>query len=421
LLEGLAHVAPGWRSRDGAGNGRDFWALRDVSLAIEPGETVGVIGRNGSGKPTLLQIIAGTLTPTTGDVTVRGRLAALLELGAGFTPELTGIENVRMNAGVLGLSPKEIDDRLDRILAFADIGGHADQPVRTYSSGMFVRLAFAVAIHVDPDVLIIDEALAVGDIAFQARCMARIRRFQDEGKALLFVSHDVATVRALCHRCLYLEHGAVLALGPAPTVVDQYIRDLHVEQGSTPGVTATATPVVVAAHAGSGSLRQRFAAFDAARATDGHGTGDARIRLVELVDRTGRPVSIAEFDTVVRVRIWVECVRACAVSVNYKVRNRQLIAVTGADFLIASHELLVMTPGSFHLVEYETRLSLMDGDYSLRVSITEPIDRHARSVFLDVVELTTPFSILPATRGRIYTQVYLPHTLTVSACNPDIP
>ena len=220
LLEGLSHMAPAWGSAGRGDSGRDFWALRDVSLTVEPGETVGVVGRNGSGKSTLLQIIAGTLTPTRGEVAVRGRLAALLELGAGFSPELTGIENIRVTAGVLGLSPREIDDRIDSMLAFAAIGRHADQPVRTYSRGMCVRLAFAVAIHVDPDVLIIDEALAVGDIAFQARCMARIRRFQDEGKALLFVSHDVATVRALCQRCLYLEQGAVQALDQAPVVVD---------------------------------------------------------------------------------------------------------------------------------------------------------------------------------------------------------
>jgi lipopolysaccharide transport system ATP-binding protein len=408
LLDGLVTTRAFVRRAES--RSRDVWAIRDVSLDLAAGETLGIVGANGSGKSTLLQIIAGTVTPSEGQVTVHGRVAALLELGAGFSPDFSGVDNVRLNAAVWGLSPSDIEDRLDAILAFADIGRHADLPVRTYSSGMFLRLAFAVAIHVDPDILIIDEALAVGDIAFQAKCIARIRRLQADGKTLLFVSHDLGAVRALCHRALYLERGCSRGLGPAPTVVDTFIRDIQGEP--SPRATAGAAGGAALDAPMSRSLAARFAAFDAT-CGERHGTGDARIRLVELVDDHDQPVSTCEFDAPVRIRIWVEGVTSCLVSVNYKCRDRHLVAVVGADFLIADHALLALEPGRLHVVEYRTRLALKDGDYTVRASVTVPIARHDQAVFVDVVEITSPFTVLPAAQGRIYTQAYLPNSVSV--------
>lgn len=202
---------------------REFWALRDVSFEVRRGETVGIIGRNGSGKSTLLQIVCGTLTPTTGSVQVHGRVAALLELGAGFNPEFTGRENVYLNASILGLSQAEIDERFDAIVAFADIGDFIEQPVKTYSSGMFVRLAFAVIAHVDADILVVDEALAVGDAVFIQRCMRFIRRFQERG-ALLFVSHDTASVINLCQTAVWLSGGTVRGRGAAKEIAEDYLQ-----------------------------------------------------------------------------------------------------------------------------------------------------------------------------------------------------
>ncbi|MBI3442008.1 MAG: ABC transporter ATP-binding protein [Proteobacteria bacterium] len=184
---------------------REFWALKDVSFEVKKGETVGIIGRNGSGKSTLLQIICGTLTPTSGTVETSGRIAALLELGSGFNPEFTGRENVYMNAAVLGLSKEEVDKRFDDIAAFADIGQFIEQPVKTYSSGMVVRLAFAVIAHVNADILIIDEALAVGDTFFNQKCMRFLREFREKGTILL-VSHDTASVMALCDKAILLKN-----------------------------------------------------------------------------------------------------------------------------------------------------------------------------------------------------------------------
>jgi lipopolysaccharide transport system ATP-binding protein len=205
---------------------REFWALSDVSFDVKKGETVGIIGRNGSGKSTLLQIICSTLTPTRGSITTNGRVAALLELGAGFNPEFTGRENVYMNGALLGLAKEEIDARLDDIAAFADIGQFIEQPVKTYSNGMYVRLAFAIVINVQPQILIIDEALAVGDARFQAKCMKRIKVIQENGGSILFVSHDVSAVRTLCERAIWLERGHVRMAGEVFPVTGHYIEYL---------------------------------------------------------------------------------------------------------------------------------------------------------------------------------------------------
>lgn len=203
---------------------RDFVAVNDVSFEVERGATVGIIGRNGSGKSTLLQMICGTLQPSHGSVLVNGRIAALLELGAGFNPEFTGRENVYMNAAILGLSRKETEERFEEIERFADIGIFIDQPVKSYSSGMYVRLAFAVAINVEPDILIVDEALAVGDEAFQRKCFARIEQIKENGATILFVSHGAQTIVQLCDRAILMDRGEVILDGVPKTVVNQYQR-----------------------------------------------------------------------------------------------------------------------------------------------------------------------------------------------------
>ncbi|MDQ6962316.1 MAG: ABC transporter ATP-binding protein [Mariprofundaceae bacterium] len=206
---------------------REFKALDDVSFEIKKGETVGIIGRNGSGKSTLLQIICGTLAPTSGTVEVNGRVAALLELGAGFNPEFTGKENVYMNATILGLSKEEIDAKYDEIVAFADIGDFIDQPVKTYSSGMLVRLAFAVAINVEPDILIIDEALAVGDEVFQRKCFSRIEAIKKRGATILFVSHSIQTVVEICDHAMMLDSGYALSSGTPKHVASLYHKFIY--------------------------------------------------------------------------------------------------------------------------------------------------------------------------------------------------
>jgi homopolymeric O-antigen transport system ATP-binding protein len=204
------------------GHTEQFTALRNVSFSIPRGQTVGVIGVNGSGKSTLLSLVVSLCPPDAGTVTVNGRVAALLQLGAGFHPDLTGVENVHMNAALLGLSAQRTAQAFDSIVEFSEIGNFIHEPLRTYSSGMYVRLAFAVAIHVDPDILVIDEVLAVGDEAFQAKCTKKILEFKQQGKTLLFVSHNGAAVRNLCERALWLQHGELVMDGNAAEVVSAY-------------------------------------------------------------------------------------------------------------------------------------------------------------------------------------------------------
>jgi len=206
-------------------------ALTDVSFAVHRGEAFGVIGRNGSGKSTLLKLISGILKPTSGKIAVNGRIAALIELGAGFHPEITGRENIYINGIMLGLTRRDIDERFDRIVAFSGISDFLDQPVKTYSSGMYVRLGFAVAVHVDPDILLIDEVLAVGDEEFSARCIAKIQEMKLRGVTLVFVTHQLDQVRNLCDRAVWLDHGLVEAIGDPMRVVDSYLQEVS-------GVTA---------------------------------------------------------------------------------------------------------------------------------------------------------------------------------------
>jgi len=215
---------------------REFWALRDVSFEIKKGETVGIIGRNGSGKSTILQIICGTLNSTSGSVKTKGRIAALLELGSGFNPEFTGRENVYMNAAVLGLNNIEIDARFDEIADFADIGEFIEQPVKTYSSGMQVRLAFAVAINVDPEILIVDEALSVGDELFQRKCFSRIEKIRASGATILFVSHSGSTIVDLCDRAVLLDVGEKILIGSPKLVVGSYQKLIYAPEDKRDGV-----------------------------------------------------------------------------------------------------------------------------------------------------------------------------------------
>lgn len=204
----------------------EFWALREVSIDIKRGETIGIIGKNGSGKSTFLQLIAGTLTPSRGSIEVNGRISAILELGAGFNPQFTGVENARLNAAILGMSREEIDERMPGIVEFSELDEFIARPVKTYSSGMYIRLAFSISINMDPDILIIDEALAVGDVKFQRKCFRKIEELRNRGVTILFVTHATDSVVALCDRALLLQHGGVQSVGDPKLVVNHYLEQL---------------------------------------------------------------------------------------------------------------------------------------------------------------------------------------------------
>ena len=207
---------------------REHYALNDISLEIKKGESVGIVGKNGSGKSTLLKIITGVLNPTSGEINVKGKISALLELGAGFNPEYTGIENIYLNGTMMGYSKAEMDEKVDDIIAFADIGDFINQPVKTYSSGMFARLAFAVSINVEPEILIVDETLSVGDTRFQIKCMDKMKEMMEGGTTVLFVSHDINAIRRFCTKCVWINEGRLKEIGSVNTVSDHYMDFLKI-------------------------------------------------------------------------------------------------------------------------------------------------------------------------------------------------
>lgn len=211
-----------WRSAFARRRSTPMWALRDVSFQVEQGEALGIVGHNGAGKTTILRILSSITTPTQGEITVRGRLAALVEVGSGFHPELTGRENIDLHGAMLGMRSSEIRRKLDSIIDFAGVDQYIDVPVKRYSSGMYVRLGFSIAAHLDPDILLLDEVLAVGDFAFQTKCLDRIAELRRAGRTIIFISHDLAAVYRLCDRALLLHHGRVAAEGPPRQVIDQY-------------------------------------------------------------------------------------------------------------------------------------------------------------------------------------------------------
>ena len=300
---------------------KEFWALRDVSFSVRRGETVAIVGQNGSGKSTLLQLVCGTLSPTTGGVRIAGRIAALLELGAGFNTEFSGRENVFLSGLLYGISREELARRYDSIVAFAEIGEFIDQPVKTYSSGMYVRLAFSIAAHVDADVLVVDEALSVGDVRFTQKCMRFLREFQKTG-TLLFVSHDTSAVVGLCSRAVWLDHGSLRMDGSAKETVEAYLAAQHALDREAEGDsvvmksvsgTASSLPAVLrdVQDARWPTLREHgglaqfaFFEFDPERATTEFGAGGAEITGARFLNEEGAPVTISYGGEVVQLSIF---------------------------------------------------------------------------------------------------------------------
>jgi lipopolysaccharide transport system ATP-binding protein len=360
---------------------REFWALKNVSFEIEKGETVGIIGRNGSGKSTLLQIICGTLFATSGSVESKGRIAALLELGSGFNPEFTGRENVYMNGAILGLSKNEIDARFDSIAAFADIGDFIDQPQKCYSSGMSVRLAFAVIAHVDADILVIDEALAVGDAFFVQKCMRFLRRFMERG-TVLFVSHDTASVINFCRRVIWLQEGRVERIGAPKEVANSYLRAiLQNSYGSEIALQPTGAenekqepehvePGLAQREAEPGTLVH---IFDNRKCSAGWQTGAAEIVSVQFVDSSGNVVASFEGGERVNLVIRARAHRDMFSPIlGFFVKDRLGQSLFGEHTFTYLNEPLSLSAGAQCEARFRFDIPMLpNGDYAMTVSIAE--------------------------------------------------
>jgi len=365
---------------------RDFWAVNDVSFSVRKGETVGIIGRNGSGKSTLLQMICGTLTPTTGSIAVNGRVAALLELGAGFNPEFTGRENVYMNAAVLGLSHEAIDARFAQIAAFADIGDFIEQPVKTYSSGMFVRLAFAVIAHVDADILVIDEALSVGDAFFTQKCMRFIQQFQANGGTLLFVSHDMGTVMNICQSAIMLFAGGrrTAIMGTAETLCKEYLNQIYddparhqqveqqrIQQGQSASLERVSTSKVLTGAAPEKNVYV-LSAFRAE--ADSFGVGGATIVDVGFFAEDGERLMTIEGGQAVRLVVYVlanQTLMYPAVGIMLKDRLGQYLYTAGTDESFRHHHLVFQAGDKVCTTFHFTMPILLRGVYTFNVAVAE--------------------------------------------------
>jgi lipopolysaccharide transport system ATP-binding protein len=365
----------------------EFSALQDVSFSVAQGETVGIVGKNGSGKSTLLQIICGTLEQSAGEVSVRGRVAALLELGAGFNPEFTGRENITLYAMILGLTAEELEERFDLIVAFADIGEFLDQPVKTYSSGMVVRLAFAVIAHVDADILVIDEALAVGDAYFVQKCMRFLRAFKERG-TLLFVSHDTASVLALCDRAVWLERGQVRAVDVAKTVVNQYLEGLYgedaapVEVGSSRAAPEDERPVREsrdqrADFINHSNLRNDIELHEFEVGAAGFADGQAHITNVEFLEGDRKLSWVVGGES---VGLRIDCATDIALDrpiVGFLVKNRLGQPVFGDNTHLTYHDDPVPMPaGSTGVASFTFTMPVLPvGAYTIDVSISNGVQQ----------------------------------------------
>lgn len=346
----------------------EHYALKDVSMTIRRGETVGIIGVNGSGKSTILKIITGVLSATGGTMEIDGRISALLELGAGFNMEYTGLENVYLNGTMLGFTEKEIEERLQDILDFADIGEFIHQPVKTYSSGMFVRLAFAVAINIDPEILIVDEALSVGDVFFQAKCYHKFEEFKKLGKTILFVSHDLTSIAKYCDRVVLLHRGVKLAEGSPKDMVNMY-KKLLVHQLDEETLEDVSGKSGIHEHTEDGRAWKDH--FEVNPSILDYGEKQAEIVDFGIIDQYGQFSSIIEKGSVcqVKVRLYFhERVKDPIFTIT--IRNRQGTDITGTNSMFERVETGTVEAGETRIVTYTQRIDLQGGDYLLSLGCT---------------------------------------------------
>ncbi len=352
---------------------REHYALRDVNFTVNKGETIGIIGTNGAGKSTILKVITGVLTPTEGRVIVDGRISALLELGAGFNMEYTGIENIYLNGTMIGFSEEEIDARLSDILAFADIGDFVNQPVKMYSSGMFVRLAFAVAINIDPEILIVDEALSVGDVFFQAKCYRKFEEFKKEGKTILFVSHDLGSISKYCDRVVLLDHGTKLDEGSPKEMVDLYKRVL-VHQAPGEGKEEQPKAEVQAAErlfAGESQEVRWLSPHEMNPGVLEYGDKRGEMTGFQVLDAQGLPTTTIEKGTEFTMKVRVLYHEEISDPIfAFTIKDMRGTEITGTNTMFERISIPVRKPGETDVVSFTQRADLQGGEYLISFGLT---------------------------------------------------
>jgi len=389
---------------------RDFWAVRDITFQIQQSEMFCIIGENGSGKSTLLQMVAGILHPSSGHVSVRGRVAALLELGSGFNPEFTGRDNVYVNAAILGLSKKEITAKFEQIEAFAEIGDFIDQPVKTYSSGMAVRLAFSVAIHVDPEILLVDEALAVGDIYFHQRCMRKVHELREKGVTILFVSHSMGDVKSLGDRALWLENGRIRDMGNTDRVVTQYLAAMFEKDSAYLTTLHKEAQRIAHAPVEAPEIVDTLPNVD-------HRFGDGRAEVIGIAirDLGGQNVHLLEPLSAIIVRISVRALEDITLPiVGFIMRNHIGLDFAGTNTAREDFELPPMTAGDIFTVDFHLQIpELYPSTFSFSPAIADGT-LHAYTT-CDWVDNAIVLQMSPAD-GEIYGHLHLPCRVELNRC-----
>lgn len=375
----------------------EFWALQDINLEILQGESLGIIGRNGSGKSTLLQIIAGTLTPTTGEIQVSGRMSALLELGSGFNPEFTGRQNVFFNGRLLGLTQEEVESKFDQIAAFADIDDFLDQPVKTYSSGMFVRLAFSVAVNVDPQILIVDEALAVGDIFFQQKCFGKMRQLKESGRNLLFVSHDSSAVYKLCNRAVLLENGRLILDSKPRQVIDLYEARLLKEVDQDPS-SLDVNVIFENKRIKGESDREDEETEEASENVEEIKLqrSEVTIQSVQLLDSDRKATQTLITDQSVKLVINIQFHKAFEdPHVGFKIRDRTGLDIFVTNTYLMSHSLSPVKADQCIEVSFDFCICIIEGDYTVTVGVADGGYEHGMfNTILAYVHNVLPFKVV---------------------------
>lgn len=381
---------------------REFWALRGVSFEVYPGESVGILGRNGGGKSTLLQLIAGTLTPTEGEVEVRGRVAAMLELGSGFNHEFTGRENVFLKGAILGITRREMEERFDEIAAFADIGAFMEQPLKTYSSGMSARLAFAVAFSVDPEVMIVDEILAVGDIGFQQRCMTRLRQLRDRGMTLLFVSHSTDAVRALCQKALFLDRGQPRFFGAAERATDLYLAFVR-EQMNEDALASEAK--LNGAKLGGAVAFEKFVPGKTR-----YGTGHVQIEGVEILNGRGEPCRAFGLGEEITVEATLKAHAAVSgVSCSFLIRDFTGVDLMGTTTFDERADSPALGLGERAKVRFSFENRLRPGNFGVCLAVHRVTSRdYSDNVLFDQVDGVASFLVLAQPERPVHYKFHQP-------------
>lgn len=385
---------------------REFYALQGISFEIKRGETVGILGKNGSGKSTLLKLITGVVSPSAGQMQIRGRIAALLELGAGFNPEFTGIENIYMNGTIMGYTKAQMDGKLEDILSFADIGDFAYQPVKMYSSGMFARLAFAVNSNIDPDILIVDEALSVGDMFFQAKCIDRMKRMMDDGVTVLFVSHDTAAVKSLCKRGILLNKGKLLLDSAVDAVVEEYFN-LKVQGEQTvvealKEVSIQKELPVATDYFGNNEIFQRNAKYKRIQ------NGKAEFYNVVLTDLHGQEVMQVDYGQEIVLKMAILIHQDMDVlGLGYHIRSSTGVDVVYSDTHLEEKPMYHLKKGEQYIISWKFKMCLQEGNYNLSVVMSIPIDLSISKVeFCDFIPCAVQFSVATKSASKLYGYVH---------------